>query len=91
MIFFPFIENAFKHTADKKNFRAIRIKMAIGKDKLVFECENSYQKRVAQKQDFGGLGNELVEKRLRLIYPASHDLEIADEGDLYRVKLTLFL
>jgi two-component system LytT family sensor kinase len=89
MILFPFIENAFKHTENKKSSNTIRIKVSIEKDKLVFECENSYQTAGNGKQDFGGLGNELIKKRLMLIYPERHKLEIADGNGIYKVKLTL--
>lgn len=89
MIFFPFIENAFKHTENKKNTHSIRIRVSIEKDKIVFECENSYQTNSGVKQDFGGLGNELIKKRLNLIYPEKHALEISDDWEIYKVKLTL--
>jgi sensor histidine kinase YesM len=89
MILFPFVENAFKHTENKKNSHTIRIKVSLEKDKLVFECENSYQAGAGVKQDFGGLGNALVKKRLMLTYPEKHALEIVDEGGIYKVKLTL--
>ncbi|HEX8250559.1 MAG TPA: sensor histidine kinase [Pyrinomonadaceae bacterium] len=90
MIFFPFIENAFKHTENKKNSNSIRINISIEKDKLVFECENSYQTNESRKQDFGGLGNALIKKRLMLTYPDKHALEIADGEGIYKVKLTLY-
>lgn len=90
MILFPFIENAFKHTENKKSSNAIRIRVSIEKDKLVFECENSYQKMAVEKQDFGGIGNELIRKRLMLTYPKKHKLEIADTEGVYKVKLTLY-
>jgi len=89
MILFPFIENAFKHAADKKSSGAISIRVSIKEDKVVFECENSYQASAVKKQDFGGLGSELVKKRLMLTYPEKHALEIADHGGIYKVKLTL--
>ncbi len=89
MILFPFIENAFKHTENKKNVHSIRIRVSIEKDKLVFECENSYQTSSGVKQDFGGLGNELIKKRLNLTYPEKHALEISDDGKIYKVKLKL--
>ena len=89
MILFPFVENAFKHTENKKNSNRIRIKVSIEKDKLVFECENSYQTNPDKNRDFGGLGNALVEKRLMLTYPEKHVLEIADGEGIYKVKLTL--
>lgn len=89
MILFPFLENAFKHTENKKNDHAIRIRVSIEKESLIFECENSYQTNVVVKQDFGGLGNALVKKRLMLTYPEKHKLEITDDEGIYKVKLTL--
>jgi two-component system LytT family sensor kinase len=89
MILFPFIENAFKHTENNKNSSSIRIKTSVEQDKFVFECENSYQKNTNKTPDFGGLGNELIRKRLNLIYPDRHLLEITDNEGVYRVKLTL--
>jgi sensor histidine kinase YesM len=89
MILFPFIENAFKHTENNKNSNAIFIRVSIEKDKIIFECENSYQKSADKKQDFGGAGNALAEKRLMLTYPEKHALEITDGEGIYRVKLTL--
>lgn len=90
MILFPFIENAFKHTENKKNSNSIRIKVLIEKEKFVFECENSHQNNLQTKQDFGGVGNELIKKRLMLIYPEQHLLEIAETDETYKVKLTLY-
>lgn len=90
MIFFPFIENAFKHTENRKNNNSIRIKFSIEKDHVVFECENSYHKTSDNKQSFGGAGNALVKKRLSLLYPENHLLEITDTGEIYKVKLTLY-
>ncbi|MDQ3749213.1 MAG: histidine kinase [Acidobacteriota bacterium] len=91
IILFLFIENAFKHTENKKNSNSINIKVLIEKTKLVFECENSYQNNLQIKQDYGGLGNELIQKRLMLLYPDSHLLEIADNNRIYKLKLSLDL
>jgi LytS/YehU family sensor histidine kinase len=89
MIFFPFIENAFKHTENNKSSNTIKIKVTVEKNKIVFECENTRQKSLENKSDYGGLGNELIQKRLMLIYSGKHSLEIADNESVYRVKLTL--
>lgn len=90
MILFPFIENAFKHTEDKKKSNSIKIKVSMEKNNLVFECENSYRKSFQQKQDFNGVGNELIKRRLMLIYPDNHRLDITDNDGIYKVKLTLY-
>jgi LytS/YehU family sensor histidine kinase len=90
MILFPFIENAFKHTENRKNQNSIKIKVFAEKNKIVFECENTYQKNQNDRvPDFGGLGNELIKKRLMLLYAEGHLLEITDAAGIYKVRLTL--
>lgn len=90
MIFFPFIENAFKHTENNKKFNSINIKISIDETMINFECKNTYQNSADKKQDFGGLGNELIRKRLMLLYPEQHELKISDNDGVYQVKLTLY-
>lgn len=91
MILFPFIENAFKHTENRKSSNSINIRVLVEKGRLVFECENTYRNNPALKQDYGGLGNELIRKRLMLLYPDRHVLEISDNDGIYQVKLLLDL
>jgi two-component system LytT family sensor kinase len=88
MLFLPFLENAFKHADNKKNENVIRIQIEVNKGQLVFGCENKYS--VSElKQEFGGLGNELIKKRLELLYPQRHALSINKNIDIYSVKLTI--
>ena len=91
MIFFPLIENAFKHTENNKAFNSIEIEIMIQKDWLRFECKNTYQNNSNGRQDFGGLGNELIGKRLTLLYPDKHSLEFTDDDGIYQVRLSLNL
>jgi hypothetical protein len=88
MIFIPFIENAFKH-ADNKRTAGVRISVHIEKDTLNFCCENNYAQRQDAPPDHSGLGNDLIQKRLKLLYPDSHVLEISDADDIYKANLTL--
>ncbi|MBS1795502.1 MAG: histidine kinase [Acidobacteria bacterium] len=87
-VFFPFVENAFKHSESRTD--SISIKIAVENPEIVFECENSYRPKNSPKQEFGGRGNALAARRLELLYPEKHRLEIADTGAVYRVKLTLY-
>jgi two-component system LytT family sensor kinase len=89
MLFIPFIENAFKHSENKKIEHAIRIQIDVKKDKIIFECENHYSKESQTKPDTSGLGNELIQKRLELLYPKKHLIEITNQNNIYKVKLTL--
>lgn len=89
MLFIPFIENAFKHANNKKTENAIVIRISIEKEKIIFECENHYSRDAETMPDQSGLGNELIKKRLALLYPGTHTLNITDHDNSYKVKLLL--
>ncbi len=91
MLFIPFIENAFKHAENKKAGNTIHIRFLIEKGVLTFRCENKYALLPAVKSDHSGLGNELIKKRLQLLYPGKHILEITDKNGTYSIKLALTL
>lgn len=88
MILLPFIENAFKHADNKKNENSISIEVAIEKKQIIFECKNRYSKSEVE-QEFGGLGNELIKRRLELLYPLNHVLLIGKNDDIYSVNLAI--
>jgi len=89
MLFIPFIENAFKHTNNKKLENAITIHILIAKSSIQLVCKNKFDSSRSTKQESGGLGNELIQKRLNLIYPQKHSLEVVNQNDLYSVELTV--
>ncbi len=89
MLFIPFIENAFKHTENKMLDNAINIKILITKEMIIFDCENKFSEDIKGKSDQNGLGNELIEKRLKLLYPNKHSLEVSTLNKTYKVKLTI--
>jgi two-component system, LytTR family, sensor kinase len=88
MLFIPFIENAFKHAENKKAENAININLDIEKEKIVFKCENTYRQNLQIQH--GGLGSELIKKRLALLYPGKHTLSITNNNELYKVALSLY-
>lgn len=90
MLLISFIENAFKHTENKKITNAINIHLDIEKEKLRFECENAYNQNVKIKSEQSGLGNELIKKRLALLYPEKHALNITNNNGMYKVALSLY-
>lgn len=88
MVFIPFIENAFKHTNNKKLIDAITIRILIREGTVQLVCENKYDSK-SVKQPNGGLGNELVQKRLDLIYNGKHTLTVNKGDERYSVNLTI--
>ncbi len=89
MIFIPFIENAFKHTTNKKIENAITVTILITDKKIKMVCENKFDSKPKVRPVNSGLGNELIQKRLQLIYADKHLLEINKNNELYSVHLTI--
>ncbi len=89
MVFIPFIENAFKHTNNKKLENAITVHIIISNKTIQLVCENKFDSKPAVRQPDSGLGNELIQKRLQLIYPEKHVLEVNKTNELYTVNLTI--
>ena len=89
MVFIPFIENAFKHTHNKKLENAITVHIYIKDDTVQLVCENKFDPNAKVLHTTGGLGNELIRKRLNLIYPGQHQLEVLKTDERYSVNLTI--
>ncbi len=89
MAFIPFIENAFKHTTNKKIENAIDINILIEEENIKLICENKFDPNRKSNQESNGLGNDLIEKRLQLMYPEKHRLDISNQNNLYSVFLTI--
>jgi len=85
MLFIPFIENAFKH-AEKKVEDAIRVRFTFEEARIVFMCENRYLKAPVKGE---GLGDELIRRRLALLYPGRHRLDIDIQDNTYRATLEI--
>jgi two-component system LytT family sensor kinase len=52
-------------------------------------CENRFDPKSTNQHAVGGLGNELIRKRLSLIYPGEHQLEVQKTDEQYSVTLTI--
>ena len=89
MVFIPFIENAFKHTNNKKIENAITITIDISHSEVRMTCENKYDPARPPRQESNGLGNGLISKRLDLLYPNSHQLIITNLNNTYTVTLVI--
>ena len=93
LILIVFIENAFKHSqASLSENISIEIDIQLlDNGQLNFTCINNHQK-LANTQDLShGIGLENVRKRLELLYPNAHYLNIVEEQNRYEVQLSLQL
>jgi two-component system, LytTR family, sensor kinase len=91
MLFIPFIENAFKHCNQPVD-NAITIYLAAKNNELFFQSKNCFDpENKGNKDKIGGIGLELVKKRLELIYPKKHSFTITKDGNMFTVSLTIQL
>lgn len=89
MVFIPFIENAFKHCTNKKLANAIQIEIEIEADCVRMSCVNKYDPNRKVKEGSNGLGNDLIEKRLQLLYENKHTLEVQKNNNTYAVNVSI--
>jgi len=89
MVFIPFIENAFKHNNNKKLIDAITIDIIITDETIQLLCENKFDLKPKERRSDSGLGNDLIQKRLNLIYPEKHTLDVHKTNELYSVHLII--
>ena len=89
MVFIPFIENAFKHATNKKMENAIDINIKVDDHAIIFKCQNKFDAHPSNGNGYNGLGNELIKRRLNLLYGKKHTLKVDCVEDLYQVELTI--
>jgi hypothetical protein len=87
MVFIPFIENAFKHTNNKKLENAISVNIIIEDETIQLICENKFDSKLKVEHTNGGLGNDLIQKRLQLLYQENYTLEVHKTNELYSINL----
>lgn len=88
-IFIPFIENAFKHSTNKKIEDAITIVIGIDGNDVSFTCSNHYDNSKSFIQEKSGLGIDLITQRLKLLYGERQKLEITKNDNRFEVKLKI--
>jgi len=90
----PLVENAFKHVSNFKDSgkNMIHIELRIDGDNVfVAEAINSYEHdhNGTHLMQSGGLGVQNLKRRLELLYPEKHELNIYNTGNMYQTILKL--
>lgn len=90
MMIFPLVENCFKHGVSSTNQKSwIKLLLKASPERLYFTAENS--KIEKQNKLKGGLGLINLRKRLSLIYPENHKLDIAESDSIFKATLEISL
>lgn len=92
LLLLPLVENCFKHGASKMiNKPWINIKAELHQDSFSIKLMNGRKSKILSGQERQGTGIVNVKRRLELLYPNRHSLEIQEEPDVFIVDLNLEL
>ncbi len=88
MLFIPFVENMFKHGNKSLQAPAFLIQLKITGNTVIFKAENPVKSSPQQAVSDHGIGIQNVRRRLELLYPDRHLLEIRNDR-IFKVYLRI--
>lgn len=95
LMFIPFIENSFKHGVNNLiSDGFVHIDLYINEGNLSMEIKNNSGQELLnnlKNKNSGGIGLINIKRRLKLIYPDKHHLEIKQTENTYTVNLKIQL
>lgn len=86
MLLIPFVENAFKHGAIVKGKLKVNILLETKGNELFFEIKNTSIKDQNYEK---GIGLENIKKRLNMLYPSVHKIDIEQHENSFKVQLVI--
>lgn len=89
LLFIPFVENALKYGVSAKVETHIIFHLKISDKRVIFSSTNSIVKSENDMRETTGIGINNVKRRLALLYPDKHNLQIYDNGETFSVKLEI--
>jgi two-component system LytT family sensor kinase len=91
LLLLPLVENAFKHGLSKQTENGwLTVDIGLDKSTLTVIIENAKPSLFVRKSK-GGIGIDNLRKRLDLLYPARHSLELEDKKNAFLAKLVIEL
>jgi len=92
MMLITLVENAFKHGISPARKTSIAITLDTRDDKISFRVENDKIRNRARsklEKDSGGVGLPNLRKRLNMIYPNQHRLDIEERNGRFIANMEL--
>ena len=90
MLLIPFVENAFKHGGQLQH-PEIQISLSVGNNELYFTVMNKFEDNQSIKDKTSGIGLANVRRRLELLYPDKHRLNIENKNGYFTIQLKITL
>ena len=92
LLMIPFVENTFKHGTSQMLRRPwVKLNITCVGNQLFFNLSNSKPSVVTPGKQTKGIGLNNVKKRLQLLYPGKHQLDINSTEDSFTVNMQLLL
>ena len=92
LLLIPLVENSFKHGASKMLITPwVNLNITIKEQSLYFLLSNSRPDEIILPQHNVHIGLNNVKKRLQLLYPAAHELNIAESTKSFEVFMKIRL
>ncbi len=92
LLFVSLIENAFKYGISVQEESYVNISLGCGENNILFKCENGLpESNNGTIFESSGIGLENLKKRLSLLYPDRHELEINRTKNKFEVNLIIQL
>ena len=92
LLLIPLVENSFKHGTSKMLVQPwVNLNITIKEQSLYFLLSNSRPDEIVLPQHTGHIGLNNVKKRLQLLYPAAHELNIAESTKSFEVFMKIHL
>jgi len=92
LLMIPFVENSFKHgTSQMLQHPWIKLEITTVNDQLFFRLSNSKPSLSHANKQNKGIGLTNVQKRLHLVYPGKHQLDISETDDRFTVNMQILL
>ncbi len=90
LLFIHLLENAYKHSPAKLEPGSIKVKITVKENELFFTSQNPVANKTDNSlEEPGGIGLTNVQKRLQLLYPNQHQLQINKNEELFTVELKI--
>ena len=92
LLMIPFIENSFKHgTSQMLQHPWIKLEITTVDNQLFLKLSNSKPALVHATNQNMGIGLLNVKKRLQLLYPGKHQLDVSETEDMFTVNMQILL
>ncbi|QEM10984.1 sensor histidine kinase [Mucilaginibacter rubeus] len=90
LLFITFVENAFKYVGfNEGRINKVDISLKQEEGKLIFNVYNTKDSFAGRDEHSSGLGIANTKRRLEILYPEKHKLDITDSGDSFEINLVL--